>query len=156
MPARVVLHKSSSYTPQEIAGFRVAADELALDQVDLLWIGGAASPRLFRPGAHPPLRGTLLSVDGKIHSLYTRGSVPFYSTYPGMYVPVPLAIRVVESELSPDTLCEEVLALTKMNWNQTQLDTRMPITLETARRVGNILRCAPADLNPATRYAFYM
>lgn len=156
MPARVVLHKSSSYTPQEVAGFRAAADELSLDQVDMLWIGGAASPRLFRPGAHPPLRGTLLSVDEQIHSLYTRGSVPFYGTYPGMYVPVPLAVRVVESELSPDTLCEEVLALTKMNWNQTQLDTRMPITLETARRVGNILRCAPADLNPATRYAFYM
>ena len=79
-----------------------------------------------------------------------------YSTYPGMYVPVPLAFRLIECESSPDHLAEELLALTKMNWNQTQLSTRKPITLETAKRVGDILRRLLPDVQPQARYALYM
>ena len=54
---------------------------------------GRSSARLFRYGAYPPLRGTLLSLDAREQLLYTRGSVEFFSTYPGMYVPQPLALR---------------------------------------------------------------
>jgi hypothetical protein len=48
--------------------------------------------------------------------------VPFYGTYPGMYIPSPLSFRSVETESSPESLASDLLALTKMNWNQTQLD----------------------------------
>ena len=43
-----------------------------------------------------------------------------------------------------------------LNWNQTQLNTRKSITLETSKRVGDILRRLPADIQPQARYAFYM
>jgi hypothetical protein len=43
-----------------------------------------------------------------------------------------------------------------MNWNQTQLNTRKPITLETSKRVGDILRRLPSGIQPQARYAFYM
>ncbi len=156
LPARVVLHKSSSYTPAEIEGFHRAAETVLLDTLELVWIASHESIRLFREGANPPLRGTMLSVDGGRHSLYTRGSVPFYRTYPGMYVPDPLPVRTVDIVSSPEVICEEILALTKMNWNQTQMDTRRPITLETARKVGDILRRLPDHTEPQGRYAFYM
>lgn len=57
--------------------------------------------------------------------------------------------RLVETESSPEHLAEELLALTKMNWNQTQLDARMPITLRTADRVGEIL-ASPQPSGPAS------
>jgi len=155
-PARLVLHKSSSYTPAEIEGFRAAADSEHLHSLELLWIPSGEVIRLFRRGQHPPLRGTMLSLDDQRHLLYTHGSVPFYSTYPGLYVPVPLAFRMIDCESSSAQLAGELLALTKMNWNQTQLSTRKPITLETSRRVGDILRRLPADIQPQARYAFYM
>ena len=98
----------------------------------------------------------MLSLDDQRHLLYTHGSVPFYSTYPGLYVPVPLAFRTIDCESSPAQLADELLALTKMNWNQTQLNTRKPITLETSKRVGDILRRLSADIQPQARYAFYM
>lgn len=146
VPARVVLHKTSSYTPDETAGFQAAADEARVDAVELLWLPANDPVRLFRSAKHPPLRGTLLSLDAHRHVLYTRGSVPFYGTYPGMYIPSPLSFRLVETESSPEHLAEELLALTKMNWNQTQLDGRQPITIRTADRVGEILRhLAPQD-----------
>jgi argonaute-like protein implicated in RNA metabolism and viral defense len=84
------------------------------------------------------------------------GSVPFYGTYPGMYIPSPLPFRLVETESSPEYLADEILALTKMNWNQTQLDARQPITIRTADQVGEILRHLGPHDRPQGRYAFYM
>lgn len=156
MPARVVLHKTSSYTNDEIVGFRAAADASDVDTLELLWLPASDPVRLFRSANHPPLRGSLLSLDSHRHVLYTRGSVPFYGTYPGMYIPSPLPFRLVDAESSPERLAEELLALTKMNWNQTQLDGRLPITLRTANRVGEILRHIGPHDRPQGRYAYYM
>jgi hypothetical protein len=60
--------------------------------------------------------------------LYTRGTVDFYKTYPGMYVPAPLKITVYDQDSSLESLCDEILGLTKMNWNNTHMDGRLPIT----------------------------
>ena len=58
--------------------------------LDLIWITDSEDVRLFRPGAALPLRGTFLHLGPEEHALYTGGSVEFYSTYPGMYVPHPV------------------------------------------------------------------
>jgi hypothetical protein len=85
-----------------------------------------------------------------------KGSIEFYSTYSGMYVPQPIGIRAARPIRSAsDTGCE-TLALTKMNWNQTRLDGRAPVTIRTANQVKAILRfCAPNQAI-VTRYANYM
>ena len=155
-PARLVVHKTSAFVPTEVDGFRSAASELHVDRVELVWIHEHDSVRLFRPGPHPPLRGTLLSIDPSKTVLYTRGSIDFYETYPGMYVPDPIAIRPVEVIHQPTELAEEILALTKLNWNHSQMDGRLPITLRASRKVGNILRHVPEDIAVARRYPFYM
>lgn len=156
LPARLVVHKSSTYTPQETAGLRAAADDAGLDLLELLWLPSSDPVRLFRSAQHPPLRGTMLTLSSDRHLLYTKGSVPFYGTYPGMYIPSPLPFRTADTESNPHALAAEILALTKMNWNQTQLDGRDPITLRTAESVGRILRHLGPDERPQGRYAFYM
>jgi hypothetical protein len=156
MPARVALHKTSSFTAAEIDGFQAAADERNLDALDMSWITSSDGARLFRPGTAPPLRGTLLTLSDSELVLYTTGSIEFYSTYPGMYIPQPIGVRTVTASLSQRDIAAEILALTKMNWNQTRLDGRLPVTLRTANQVKAILRfCAP-DQAIATRYAHYM
>jgi hypothetical protein len=62
-----------------------------VDSADFLSVGRSFT-RLFREGEYPPLRGTFLNLDRRTHALYTRGSVDFFSTYPGMYVPSPLRL----------------------------------------------------------------
>ncbi|WP_329405696.1 hypothetical protein OG563_28490 [Nocardia vinacea] len=155
-PARIVLHKASNYTPEERAGFNQAANNERLALLEMLWLTNSETIRLYRKGQQPPLRGTFLTVDEDRHLLYTTGAIPFYKTYPGHYVPQPLGIRVISADSSPDALAAEILALTKMNWNNTRLDGSIPVTLRTARTVGNILRHHDTDAPASGRYAHYM
>jgi hypothetical protein len=62
-PARVVLHKTSQFSPAEVAGFQGAADEREIDFLELIWIQRRGVPRLFRTGQLPPLRGTSVQLD---------------------------------------------------------------------------------------------
>lgn len=155
LPARAVIHKSSSYSLEELAGFQEAASRQRVDSLDLIHLGRSYA-RLFRVGAYPPLRGTLWSLDDQIHLLYTRGSVDFYSTYPGLYVPRPLRVHCMSIEQTPKFLASEILALTKMNWNNTQFDRGEPITMRAADQVGDILKYVDKGDRIAPRYSFYM
>jgi hypothetical protein len=155
-PARLVMHKSSRYDEAEMRGFDRAVDSQDLETADFLVVG-AARTRLFRNGNYPPLRGRFLSLDPRHHVLYTRGSVPYYSTYPGMYVPRPLKFQIARGETSPRKLAEEILGLTKLNWNNTQFDGGEPITMRVARQVGKVLKYVGTEggiVQP--RYSFYM
>ncbi len=154
-PARVVVHKTSGFNDAELKGCNSAIDELRIKGRDILVIR-ESSVRLFRSGQYPPLRGTFLEMDERRSLLYTRGSTPFFQMYPGMYVPRALEIDAVDTEAPARTLAQEILALTKMNWNNTQFDSALPITLRAARQVGAILKYA-GDLPQITSsYAYYM
>ncbi|MEO8033636.1 MAG: hypothetical protein ABI837_04340 [Acidobacteriota bacterium] len=154
-PARVVLCKTSSFSADELAGFRAALDGLDIEAADLVNVGDAHT-RLFRVGDYPPLRGTLFMKDAEHAVLYTRGSVEFYETYPGMYIPRPLAITFAAVASSKRLLAQELLALTKLNWNNTQFDNSEPIMVTAARKVGHILRYVPPSEMPQNSYSFYM
>ena len=97
-----------------------------------------------------------MELDDKNWFLYTRGSVDFYMAYPGMYVPKSLEITPVETDESPRKIAEEILALTKMNWNNTQFDSALPITIKAARQVGAILKHATDIPKIEASYAYYM
>jgi len=75
---------------------------------------------------------------------------------PGMYVPQPLALRHDARDSAATDLAREALALTKMNWNNTQFDGRAPITIRAARQVGSILKYVGPDDPVEPRYANYM
>jgi hypothetical protein len=73
-----------------------------------------------------------------------------------MYVPHPIGIRPAQLTRSPRDVAMELLALSKMNWNQARLDGRYPITLHTAEKVKRVLRFCQPGQAIATRYAQYM
>ncbi|MGB8214327.1 MAG: hypothetical protein WCE68_12285 [Anaerolineales bacterium] len=154
-PARMVIHKSSSFNNDELDGFRQAIKDARVNAVDFVNILDS-NIRLFRDGIYPPFRGTHVELDTVTHLLYTRGSVEYYRTYTGKYIPQPLEIRIIDSDESPGQICKEILGLTKMNWNNTQFDQKYPITLGCARKVGQIMKYVPEDENPQIRYSFYM
>jgi hypothetical protein len=154
-PARLVVHKSSNFTADEIAGIEEAVQDLRVDAVDFVTILDSKQ-RLFRDGNYPPFRGTLARLSDSRLLLYSRGSVWYYQTYPGQYVPQPIELRVVKSEESPTLIAKEILGLTKMNWNNTQFDGKYPVTLGCARKVGEILKYLGDSATPQIRYGYYM
>lgn len=155
-PARVVIHKTSAYHADERAGFERAANDHRLHRLDLVWVFERPTVQLFRTGELPVLRGTSLRLDEDELLLYTRGTTTTYGTYAGMYVPNPLSIRPATEGAYLEGLASEILALSKMNWNNTQYDGRTPISIRTARSVGRILRQLPDDGPQQGRYAYYM
>lgn len=91
------------------------------------------------------------------NSTCERGSVKYYRTQTSLYIPQPLEIRIVESDESPTTICNEILGLTKMNWNNTQFDGKYPITIACARKVGEVMKyLTNKDPEPQISYSFYM
>lgn len=156
-PARIVIHKSSKHNGDEINGFENAMRDHAIgpELADFVSVT-PSSTRLFRGNLYPPLRGTFLDTGEESVVLYTKGSVDFFSAYPGMYVPRPLGIRCDQIAATPVYLAQELLALTKMNWNNTQFDGREPITLRCARQVGQILKYFGPNDHYQPYYRFYM
>jgi hypothetical protein len=155
-PARIVVHKTSSFSGAELDGMLGAADNVGLESCELIWVTNA-SQRLFRAkGELPPLRGTMWELSDTQAVLYTRGSVETYGCYPGGYIPRPLGLRVAHAERGLPELGAEVLALSKMNWNSTSFDGRLPVTIRTARQVADIIKHVPADGHIEHRYATYM
>jgi len=155
LPARVVVHKTSRFTAGEVEGLDAAADVDNVDVLELVSVG-PTSTRFFTPRQAPPFRGTHIVLDDRAQALYTTGSIPFYDTYPGPYVPQPLAITLDSAEMAPQRHASELLALTKLNWNHSRLDGRDPITTLAARGIGNILRHVASDGPIGNRFAFYM
>jgi len=153
LPRRVVLHKTSRYWPEELRGFEAGlAGVHEYDLVALYQTG----VRFFREGQYPPLRGTLCSFSNQAHFLYTLGYIPFLETYPRGHVPEPLEIVQHIGGSSTRRVCQEILALTKMNWNSAEYAGGMPITLRFARRVGEIMSEIPESETPKPSYRFYM
>jgi hypothetical protein len=156
-PARIVIHKTSRFNAPELVGCRNGAKEEKIEVLDFLSLSEREDERLFRYGRYPPLRGTILALDKRDYRIYTRGSVEFFETYPGQYVPRPLAFRCESIEETPRNLARELMALTKMDWNRTRFDGHTPLTIEAARRVGDILRYVPEEQEDiADSYAYYM
>lgn len=154
-PARVVVHKSSVHNTEEIEGFERALRGFSIDPELSDFVSLTDSyTRLFRASRYPPLRGTLFDTGGSLFVLYTKGSVNFFSAYPGLYVPRPLGFRCDRTADTPTFIAQEILGLTKMNWNNTQFDGGQPITLRAARQVGSILKHLGTDPEPS--YRFYM
>lgn len=154
-PARVVIHKTSDYDQNEIDGFVSAIRNEGIELFDFLTLSKSFT-RLHRNGKYPPLRGTFWELDDEYKILYTKGSVDLFQTYPGLYIPKTLKIRIAHHEQTPNYLATEILALTKMNWNNTQLDNSMPITIKAARQVADILKYINEGGYVEPNYCFYM
>ncbi len=140
VPARLVVLKTSRFRPEEAEGIDAALDQFDIEMADLLWVQESSPIAVFRDGNYPVLRGTFVDLDGK-GLLYTRGSVPYYGTYPGLRVPRPLLlVPHPNSDSKILSLAKDVLALTKVNWNTTQFDQKLPAPIKAAREVGRILK----------------
>jgi hypothetical protein len=152
-PGRIVVHKTSRFDSNEVAGFKKAVQGAC--KLDLIAFG-TRNIKLVRWGQHPPIRGTMVRLPDQSVLLYTFGYIPYLNVYPGPRVPSPLEILEHHGSTSIDTICGEIMALTKLNWNNAKFCTKSPITIGFARLVAEIIRQVPEDTKLAERFKFYM
>jgi hypothetical protein len=153
IPSRVVIHKTSKFGSDERAGFAKALKDVR--QFDLISVCPTNRIRLLKAGKYPPLRGTRFSLDD-IHFLYTVGFIPALKAYPYGHVPSPLQVEHSLGDSPMDILLQEILVLSKMNWNSASYAGLMPITLRFSRLVGDIMREIPDTREPLPQFKYYM
>ncbi len=153
LPSRVVVHKWQRYREDEREGFELGLS--GVSSFDLLAFSDRGI-RFFRAGQHPPLRGTLVQLTPTNAILFTRGFVPYLGEYPGMRVPRPVEIVEHFGSAAISHLANEILALTKMDWNSAMFAGKEPITTAFSEDVGHILAELPAGAEPRPQYRFYM
>jgi hypothetical protein len=155
VPARLVVLKTSRFRPEEAEGVESALRRAAIELSDLVWVQESSPIAVFRDGNYPVLRGTFIDLRGK-GLLYTRGSVPYYGTFPGLRVPRPLLLVPHENcDSAISKIAGEVLALTKVNWNTTQFDQKLPAPIKAAREVGRILKHIEYGMPVSTDFRKY-
>lgn len=156
-PDRLVLHKSSAYWEDEREGFLDAAADVPV--TDLVQIRDRTDVRMFTNGDFPVQRGRLFSIpEDDRHFLFTTGYDASVTTYEGSNIPTPIEVRPDKfCETPPRQLCEEILFLTKLDWNTTALAVKLPVTLKVAQKVGRVLSDVDADPDDAgVQYYYYM
>lgn len=141
-PSELFIHGKASFSDDEWIGFsRAVPTETQLVGVK---IRPTNNLKLFRPGTHPVLRGTALRISNRSGFLWTKGFIPYLSTYPGRETPNPLRIDIVRGEADLLNVMKDVMALTKLNFNACIYGDGLPVTLRFANAVGEILTAGPS------------
>lgn len=164
-PTRIVVHKTTDFWDSkinrdyaEVEGLKDGIREVLGNDViiDLVSIKSADLKLLRKQGNYPVIRGTLLHIDEVTGVLYTTGYVPYFETFPGLHIPHPLEISIYEAESTLKKISEEILALTKMNFNNCNYYNSLPITIQFAQKVGEIIQYIDENAIPPNKYYYYM
>ncbi|MGC9014395.1 MAG: argonaute/piwi family protein [Thermoproteota archaeon] len=143
-PEKVVLHKTTFFNTSEREGVKDALSEFEITY-DLVNVIKNPSLRFFTNEKNPPSRGTFYKFNDSTGLLYTTGYVGSLGTYPGVGIPKPLEFHRDEGITGIEKLGKEILALTKMDWNNTNIMLREPVTIKYASKIVEILK---AGLQP--------
>jgi hypothetical protein len=155
-PERVVVHKTTHFTDDEVAG---ATDALAgIPDVDLLQVQEDVAWRAIAlergedgkgaPAAYPAQRGSLLVLDDYAALLWTQGNAPeavggrgYYKE--GVGIPRPLLLRRWLGTSPAESVSAEVLGLSKMNFNNDALYDLLPVTIKYAGILAQVVKRMP-------------
>ena len=156
LPNRVVFHKRTPFLKDEREGL---LDGLGgVNQIDMLEIQTdhalryvASRPNRdggFDDDNYPVRRGTAVQLDDYTALLWVHGATkavnPRLNYFQGKRrIPSPLSIRRHAGQTDLRQICDEILGLSKMNWNTFDLYTKDPATLHSSNeiaRIGSLLQ----------------
>ncbi|MBS1977841.1 MAG: hypothetical protein JST46_10755 [Bacteroidetes bacterium] len=164
-PKRVVIHKTTDFWNSsinkdyaEVEGLKAGIRDVLGDsvEIDLVTIKNSEIKIFRTTGIYPVIRGTLFEIDKTQGVLYTTGYIPYYETFPGMHMPLGKSVEIFEGESTLRNVCTEIMALTKVNFNNCNYYDGLPITLRFAQKVGEIIQYLPDGFVPPSKYYFYM
>ena len=144
-PRELFIHGRARFDDAEWRGFQLAVPSNT--QLSGIRIKRSNQNKLYRAeGQTPVLRGTALVLNEYRALLWTLGYVPRLQTYPGWEVPSPLEIEISRGNSDMRQVLQDVLGLTKLNYNACIYGDGMPVTLRFANAVGEILTAIPSDI----------
>lgn len=151
----VFLHSRSSIGRDEFAGFLEACPQ-DCELIGIRVRSDSAGPRLYRDGTRPVLRGTFLQETDRSGFLYASGFKPRLATYDGWETPVPLRIDIQHGDANIIQVAQDILGLTKLNYNACKLGDSQPVTVGFSDAVGEILISNPTVTERRPNFKYYI
>lgn len=153
LPERVVIHKRTKFTNDEIKGITGSLNMAGITKIDLIEINYETEARflsmnvfngLLSIDKFPISRGTCIITNKYEALLWTHGIVPsvknpIHKYYlGGRSIPAPIKITRHYGESDLNTIAIEILGLTKMNWNSFDLYSKLPATINSSNQIARI------------------
>jgi hypothetical protein len=150
-PARVVIHKRTPFDSDERIGLLEGLT--GVSHVDLVEINIESSLRYvtakasgagaYQDNLWPADRGTAVVLDDREALVWVHGAAPSIKARRTYYkgrrtVPAPLRIRRHWGTSDLSTLANEILGLSKMDWNSFDLYTQLPATIRSSNEIARI------------------
>lgn len=154
-PSELFLHAKSSFTDEEWRGF-VSGAPSETNVVGVQIADAKDNLKLYRPGKYPMMRGSALMMGDDQAYLWTAGYTPRLDTYLGPETPNPVLVRRQRGECEFNTILNDVMGLTKINFNSCLHSDRLPVTIRFADAVGEIMLAAPQSGEPRLPFKFYV
>lgn len=133
----IFLHSHSYVSPEEYQGYLRACppeSKLVIVRVHI-----DPSFRVMREGTYPIRRGAFVKLNDKSCYLFGSGYKEILETYDGREIPCPLRIDIMYGEALIDDVAQDILGLTKLNFNACKLGNNKPVTIGYSKQVGEIL-----------------
>ncbi len=157
-PREVFIHGKTRFNEQEWLGFCDAVD-LEKTKLTAVRITRSNEFKLYSSGELAVKRGTALKLTPRLGLLWTMGYIARLGTYPGRETPNPLRIEIVNdsSAVVPiEVVMEDILVLTKMNFNSCIYADGVPVTLRFAEAIGDVLVAAKDTNVPPLPFRYYI
>ncbi|MDR0603786.1 MAG: SIR2 family protein [Bacteroidales bacterium] len=150
LPERVVIHKRTKFTTDEINGIKASLNMAGIRKIDLIEINLEEDTRFLAMKVYqnnlqvdgfPISRGTCIVTNKNTALLWTHGIVPSvrqsnYRFYlGGRSIPAPVKITKHYGESNINIIAAEILGLTKMNWNSLDLYSKLPATIDSSNQI---------------------
>ncbi|WP_286884299.1 MULTISPECIES: SIR2 family protein [Sphingobacterium] len=158
LPKRVVIHKRTFYTNDELNGLKDSLLGNGIEELDLIEINFEENMRFLASivdnegraniDGYAVKRGTCILLSKYSALLWTHGVVTSvqsnYRKYylGGRFIPGPLKIIKHHGNSNIGTIANEILGLTKVNWNSFDLYSQLPATVSSSNdiaRIGKLL-----------------
>ena len=161
-PREVFIHGRAKFNQAEWDGFRDAVNDVS---TDTNLVGVVIKPsnklKLFRDVEgqdcrYGNLRGLGLIVDQYEGYIWTKGFVPRLNTSTSLEIPNPLRVQIVRGKSKIHQVLQDILALTKLNYNACIYGDGLPVTLRFSDQIGSILTAIDNLENELLQFKYYI
>ncbi len=168
LPVRVVIHKQTSFRSEEQQGLRAGLEgvkNLELIEINfesaLRYISSQPTKDGFSEGRFPVRRGTVVKFTDQEALLWVHGSteaaIANWTYFQGKRrIPGPVVLRRYAGISDLATLANEILGLSKMDWNSGDLYSKLPATVQSSKRIARIGTLLDRFSNSSYDYRLFM
>ena len=174
IPKKLYIHKSSKFTENEILGaLDTFGEKTEIELIQIVkshaWYGLKVEKKELKdamPSSHPIERGTyqpisrnecLLWTHGNVHGVNARGcGLPFFKDSAIKPLPLPILLRRFSGDGGWHDSCRSVLALTKVDWNNSTLYKTLPASLGYSKTFASVIKHSTDIVNEVYNYRFFM